>query len=177
MLGLGFLMIEMAFIEKLGLILLHPVYSAAAVLSAFLVFAGLGSLSVPALTGWTERRGLSFLTVLVAMLAAIVLLQAWLFPHVFAALAAWPLSVRLGAVILMLAPVAYLMGMPFPYALERLAGVDRNWLPWAWGINGFASVVASPLALIVAMDFGFNRVMLIALGCYVLAAVFLPRSR
>ena len=177
MLGLGFLMIEMAFIEKLGLILLHPVYSAAAVLSAFLVFAGLGSLSVPALTGWTERRGLSFLTVLVALLAVIVLLQAWLFPHVFAALAAWPLSVRLGAVILMLAPVAFLMGMPFPYALECLAGVDRNWLPWAWGINGFASVVASPLALIVAMDFGFNRVMLIALGCYVLAAVFLPRSR
>ena len=173
-LGLGFLMIEIAYIQKLGLILLHPVYSAAAVLGTFLVFAGLGSLAQPALQARAERHGWSFLGVLVVLLAASVLVQGALFPRLFEVMAPWPLTARLAGVILMLAPVAFLMGMPFPYALSRLANINRDWLPWAWGINGFASVVASPLALIVAIDLGFNAVMVVALGIYGLAALVLP---
>ncbi len=67
------------------------------------------------------------------------------------------------------------MGMPFPLGLSRLAADAPAFVPWAWGINGFASVIAAVLATLLAIAMGFTVVVLIALALYVLAALLLGR--
>ena len=70
----------------------------------------------------------------------------------------------------LIAPLAFCMGMPFPLALSRIAAHRPDLVPWAWGINGCASVLSAILATLLAMSFGFRAVVLIALALYLLAA-------
>jgi hypothetical protein len=74
----------------------------------------------------------------------------------------------------LLAPLAFCMGMPFPLALREL---DEPLVPWAWGINGCASVVSAVLATLLAIDFGFSTVLWIALALYVLVLAAFPQRR
>ena len=81
--------------------------------------------------------------------------------------------------MVVIAPVGYLMGFPMPMALLQLDQSAPTAIPWAWGINGFASVLASPLAMIIGLTWGFLSVGLIALGLYVFAGLVflrLPRA-
>ncbi|NIN38555.1 MAG: hypothetical protein GTO67_07745 [Gammaproteobacteria bacterium] len=70
----------------------------------------------------------------------------------------------------LIAPLAFFMGMPFPLGLKRLSATAPGFVPWAWGINGFASVVSAVLATLLAIEFGFNVVIVLALLLYSLAA-------
>jgi L-cystine uptake protein TcyP (sodium:dicarboxylate symporter family) len=69
--------------------------------------------------------------------------------------------------------LAFFMGMPFPLALVRVAAARSALVPLAWGINGCASVLSAILAILLAMSLGFNAVVLIAIGLYVVAAATL----
>jgi phage shock protein PspC (stress-responsive transcriptional regulator) len=66
--------------------------------------------------------------------------------------------------------------MPFPLGLSRVARHAPDFIPWAWGINGFASVLSAALATLLAIAFGFNTVVLLALAFYVLAAALMPKD-
>ena len=68
---------------------------------------------------------------------------------------AWPLGLRLAAALVLIAPLAFAMGLPFPLGLRRFGTRSAALVPWAWGVNGCASVLASPLAMIIAMQWGF----------------------
>ncbi|MGZ5462888.1 MAG: SAM-dependent methyltransferase [Thermoanaerobaculia bacterium] len=151
--GLGFLFIEIAFMQRLTLFLGHPLYAIAVVLASFLVFGGLGS-GVSARIG--ERRA-RLVPIVVALLAVIVLLFVGVLPLGFSDAA------RIAMGIVLVAPLAFAMGMPFPLGLRRLASDD---VPWAWGINGTASVIASMLATLVAVHFGFSVLVLLAAALY-----------
>ena len=70
----------------------------------------------------------------------------------------------------LITPLAFCMGMPFPLALARLAAHMPGLVPWAWAINGCASVLSAILATLFAMSFGFRAVVLLALALYSLAA-------
>ena len=72
--------------------------------------------------------------------------------------------------ITLIAPLACLMGMPFPLGLRQLARHAPDWIPWAWGVNGCASVVSAVFATIMAIHGGFKLVILLALVLYGLAA-------
>ena len=72
--------------------------------------------------------------------------------------------------VILIAPLAFFMGMPFPLGLSRLSGSAPGFVPWAWGINGFASVVSAVLATMLAIEFGFRVVIVLALVLYALAA-------
>ena len=61
------------------------------------------------------------------------------------------------------------MGMPFPIGLSLTAQRNKTFIPWAWGINGYATVIGSVLSVILALHFGFRVVLLIAAAIYVLA--------
>ncbi len=74
---------------------------------------------------------------------------------------------------LLIAPLAFCMGMPFPIGLKRLADSAPDFIPWAWGINGFASVISGALATLLAIEFGFSAVVLLALGLYASAAAII----
>ena len=71
----------------------------------------------------------------------------------------------------LIAPLAFFMGMPFPLGLTRVAGRAADFVPWAWGINGYASVLSTALATLLAIELGFTAVLLAALAFYGLAAV------
>jgi hypothetical protein len=88
------------------------------------------------------------------------------------ALAGWSTAGRALLAAGLLAPLAFCMGMPFPLALREL---DEALVPWAWGINGCASVVSAALATLLAVDFGFSVVLWIALALYVLVLAVFPR--
>jgi hypothetical protein len=72
--------------------------------------------------------------------------------------------------LLLIAPLAFCMGMPFPLALSRVSAWAPGLMPWAWGINGCASVLSAILATLLAMNVGFTCVMLIAITLYLVAA-------
>ncbi|MDI9238345.1 hypothetical protein QLQ15_05390 [Lysobacter sp. LF1] len=108
---------------------------------------------------------------------AIVFAMVWQFVvfalvHEYAA--AWPVAWRAVAGLVGLAPLAFAMGMPFPLGLARLAQEEPGLVPWAWGINGCASVVAAILALLLAIAFGLRATLLLAVALYVFAAWVWP---
>jgi len=168
--GLAFLFIEIAFIQKFILFLHHPLYAVAIVLTAFLLFAGAGS-------AWTARRQAHpsptqhATARAVSGIAVFGLLYLLLLDPVFTALLHLPVVIRILVAIVLIAPLAFFMGMPFPLGLARLAAVRPALVPWAWGINGCASVLSAVLATLLAIQFGFTAVIITALLLYVLAAL------
>ncbi len=168
-LGLGYLAAELAVIQVLGLALGHPVYAVAAALAGFLVGSGIGSI-------WSDRIGPERGPAVLAAIALLLLAQAVLLLNLahLAQPAPWP--VRLGVALLACLPAATLMGMPFPLGLRTLVAGERARLAWAWAANGFASVVAAPLAALLALELG-SRVVLAAAGSAYLAAwLVYPRA-
>ncbi|MDF2689657.1 MAG: spermidine synthase, partial [Microvirga sp.] len=163
-LGFGFIFIEISFIQRFTLFLGHPLAAIAVVPAAFLVFAGLGS-------GMTGERRQAAIVIAVAGIILfagtyLVALPAWL-PE----LIAWPFPAKIAVTLLLIAPLAFAMGVPFPVGLARVAADAPELVPWAWGINGCASVVGSVLASLLAMHVGFTLVVSLALLLYAIAAL------
>jgi hypothetical protein len=161
--GLGYMAAEIAAIQQLNLLLGHPVYAVAAVLVALLVFSGAGS----ALSDRHQPRQALRVTLL---LAAILALYAVSMLGIVRLLQPAALLVRAAAAALVLAPVAVLMGVPFPLGLRGLAS-DPETTAWAWAANGFASVAAAPGAALIALEAGSRVLLLVAALAYAGAAV------
>jgi hypothetical protein len=92
----------------------------------------------------------------------------------FVWLASWPTVARAAVSIVLIAPLAFFMGMPFPLALTSLGGGGGTLIPLAWGVNGCASVLSAVLATLLAIHFGFTVVVLLALLLYVAAMLGFP---
>ena len=171
LLGLAFLFVEMAFIQKFILFLSHPLYSVAVVLAGFLLFAGFGSACSAYLARRAEARMRSPLTLVVVAIVAIALVYLLLLPFMFDRFAGLPDIPKIAISLMLIAPLAFFMGMPFPIGLSRVATTAAAFIPWAWGINGFASVVSASLATLLAIEFGFSAVIMLAMFLYGIAAL------
>jgi SAM-dependent methyltransferase len=172
--GLAFLFLEIAFIQKFMRFLHQPVFTAAVVLASFLVFAGLGSF-------WSQRysvQGTQRSGMLRAALGIIVTGVAYLFllDHLFNWLSAWPAMGRMVVSGLLIAPLAFFMGSPFPLALSSLGKQASTLIPLAWGVNGCASVLSAVLASLLAIHFGFFAVVVLALMLYGISALVFPAT-
>lgn len=163
-LGFGYMAAEIAAIQQLSLLLGHPVYAVTGVVGAFLVFSGLGSILSDRAP---PRRAWSASAVVAALLTACAFT---LLPLVHAVQGA-SLAVRVGAAVLLLAPLAGAMGFPFALGLRTLGGDASDGIAWAWAVNGFASVVAAPVAAVIAIEAGSHVVLAGAAAAYVLSAV------
>jgi hypothetical protein len=161
-LGAGFMFLEISTIQRLVLYLGHPTYSLTVVLACFLLFAGLGSLFAGR---FADRPG-TVLGPIVAVLCLLILGLALGLPPILEATLHLPLAARVAVVVVLLAPLNFTMGMPFPLGLERLKALSPRLVPWALGVNGGASVVASILCIVIAMETGFRSVMFLALLAY-----------
>jgi SAM-dependent methyltransferase len=175
LLGLAFLFVEMAFIQKFILFLSHPIYSVAVVLAGFLIFAGLGSRCSVNFAIALEKRGRSPVRVAVSGIVVFALSYIFLLPWLFAQCMGQADTVRILVALATIAPLAFCMGLPFPLGLRFAAGHAPGFIPWAWGINGFASVVSATLATLLAIELGFTAVLLLALVFYVLASFLFVR--
>jgi len=168
--GMAFMFIEIAFIQKFILFLFHPLYAVSVVLCTFLVFAGLGSLMS---ARWHKHVSLPRITAGIAVLSVLYVL---LLPGLFDWLVQLPGLFKIPVSALLIAPLAFLMGMPFPLGMSVVSEKLPSWIPWAWGVNGCASVVSAILATLLAIHLGFVFVVLVAVVLYLLAALVLQRE-
>jgi hypothetical protein len=169
--GLAFLFIEIAWIQRLRLFLGHPVHAATVVLATFLVCAGLGSL-------WAQRLSPAARLPALRGAVAVIALSCLLFlagvPAWLGQWAAAPLPVRALVAAGLVAPLAFALGMPFPLGLARLAASAPAAVPWAWAVNGSASVISAALAPLLSATAGFGALILVALSTYLLIAWVQP---
>jgi spermidine synthase len=156
LLGLGYLFVEIPLMQRFILFLGHPAYAFATVLFSLLLFSGIGSLLA------RRFRPVAAL----ALLCGAILIYPALLPIAFRALLGWPLAWRLVVAAVGLAPLGLLMGVPFPTGVAALEARAPDLIPWAWAINGCASVLASILAAMLALSWGFWGVLLLAVAAY-----------
>jgi len=169
-LGLGYMAIEMALIQKFGLLLGHPNLALSVVLASLLLATGVGSL----LSGGVTRATGGSLRFVTYALSFVILAELLL---VFPRLSRWvalPPAGRVGLVAALVAPIGLLLGVYFPTGLDRLKHVSPGLVPWAWGLNGMASVVAPILAVAVSMTAGISALFLASLPVYLLAGFAAP---
>lgn len=162
--GLAFLFIEIAMMQKMILFLHHPIYAIPVVLTAFLVFAGLGSAWTQTLLARLSARQLLFRAVISLIIIAIgysVFISA-----IFEAFSSYNIVIKIIISLILIAPLALAMGIPMPLALNELSKNNSHYIPWAWGINGCASVISAVLASLLAIHFGFNQVIVAGLLLY-----------
>jgi hypothetical protein len=169
LIGLGFLLVEIPLAQHFILFLGQPVYGLTAVLFALLFFSGLGS--------WTSAR-LPHRATLTALIVLVALYPA-LLSRLFDLFLGTSLGLRLVFAAVALAPLGLLLGVPFPRGIRWLETRAPELIPWAWGVNGAASVVASVGAALLALSFGFSRVLIAGALCYggALAVVVLQHQR
>ncbi len=172
-LGYGYLAVETVLLHELVLFVGHPTYAITVVILAMLLFSGIGSVVVERIVPDRLTNVLAFVLVIVVALGA---LQAWVVPDVLYAVAfGLPLGVRALIVLLVLAPLGLVMGMPFPLALRILRPEASGMVPWAWALNGYMSVVASLGTVLISRLAGYDVAFGVALLAYVLAIGFSRR--
>ena len=170
--GLGFMFIELAAIHQFLLYLEEPIYASAIVLTAFLAFAAAGSyVSGRLAAGWGARRNSQWAAT--AVIGLCIAWAAWL-DTLLSLSAAAPLEAKIVISLLLIAPLAFAMGQLFPSALASLAREQPELVPWAWAVNGCASVVGAVLAMVLALGFGFDGCLLAATAMYAVTLASFP---
>jgi spermidine synthase len=162
--GFAFMFLEMALLPKYILLLAQPIYSTAVVLGSVLVFAGCGSLTVR----HVESRSV---WVAVASVCAWVLVQALAEERLFGWALGWPFGARLALTVGMVGTLSFFLGWTFPIGLRQISDRYPSLVPWAWGINGCASVIGAVLGKMISMSAGLQMTMMVAALLYVFAAV------
>ena len=164
-LGLGFIMVEIGLLQRFLLFLGQPIYTYAVVLAGLLIFTGIGSYAAGR-WGAAAARALRWALPIAVL---VVLASAVTTPLVFRAFLGLGLGARIVIAMLLVAPLGFILGMPFPLGL-RLAMQRSSALgSWAWGVNGFFTVIGTVLALMLGMMIGFRMVLLLACVCYLAA--------
>jgi hypothetical protein len=170
--GFGFMLVEIAAMQRLNLFLGHPIYGMTVVLFCLLLASGGGSYlsSVIVPEGSALRRAALCLTALVVVVAATGKLGPWIFARFEAATT----PVRILVAVATLIPLGLSMGMAFPLGMRVASRRSSELAPWLWGINGAASVCASVVAVFVSLTSGISTAYGIGVVCYVVAvAAFL----
>jgi hypothetical protein len=135
-LGLGFLMIEISFMQKYMLVLGNPTYALSVTICSLLVSAAVGAALCR--RGWGRPQ--RFLGMLLAATIGLVVLEGAAMPALRESLLAAPFPMRIGVTAAMQFPLGVALGMYFPTGLELLRRIEPRLIPWAWAINGVASV-------------------------------------
>ncbi len=181
--GLGYILVEIAFIQRFVLFLGHPTYALTVVIFLLMVSSGAGSLTS---RRWLPRTEMVWIP-LIAVLAALVSYVFFL-PGQLAALVGTSFEARLLISAVLLIPLGFVMGMPFPTGLRALAAIASgksragqecadNAVEWAWAMNAAASVLGSVLAMVIAIQFGLTVTLACGGAAYLLALVLMPALR
>jgi len=156
--GLGYILVEIAFIQRFVLFLGHPTYALTVVVFLLLLSSGAGSLASRQWLADTQRVWVSLLGIVV-----VLLLYVFKLPALLNTLIGLPFPAKLLVSAALLVPLGFAMGMPFPTGLRALAGRtgprrgnEQNQVEWAWAMNAGSSVLGSVLAMVIAIQFGLN---------------------
>jgi len=169
--GLAYMVLEMTLLSRMTHLIGDPVQAASVTIAGFLVFSSAASLVAQRLLK-KGGRSLGGIVVALVCVAGVELALLGRLAHLAGAL---PLPGRYGMALLAIAPLAFLMGFPMPLALWRVDRAQPSLIPWAWGVNGFASVLAAPAATAIGMAWGFTYAGAAAMVLYLLAAAVFRR--
>jgi hypothetical protein len=161
--GFGYMLVEVVLMQKLQLFIGDPTQALVLVLGGMLMASGLGSFA----SGRIPRRAIIALVAAVPILLA---LYAWRMDSWFLAFRGLRGAARLAVAGGLILPLAFLMGMPFPYAMETLkARSSRDFASLLFGVNGLASTIGSVTAFYVNVNSGYTRCFAIGTACYAAA--------
>ncbi len=181
--GLGYIMVEIAFIQRFVLFLGHPTYALTVVIFLLMISSGAGSLFSRL---WLPRTNLAWVPLVLVIVTLIA--DVFFLPSRLAALVGMDFGYRLLVSGVLLIPLGFVMGMPFPTGLRALAALPApefpagdsasdNAVEWAWAMNAAASVLGSVSAMVIAIQFGLTVTLACAAGAYLLALMLLPALR
>ena len=175
--GLGYMFVEIVFIQRFILYFGSPIYAAAAVISSMLICSGIGSY----MSSRIRANGRSPLPLFVlGFIIVLLFLYAIILTPVLQKTIALPFEAKLFLAFIFIAPPTFFMGMPFPVGISSLAAPstrghsgksNEKKVPWAWGINGCVSVISTALATIIAVEIGFVWVVVFASLAYCLPLI------
>ena len=173
-LGFGFMFFEITLIQRLILFLGYPTYSLTVTLASLLIFTGVGAL----LSARLKAKPDLVVKILAPTIVVLGLAYLFLLPMLTESLLSTGLAIRVMVAFLVLAPLGVTLGMFMPLGLGAVAdltGHKEEYVAWGWAVNGFASVIGSVLTTIIAMVFGFNTVLALAMVVYLVALASLRR--
>jgi len=173
LLGAAYMFLEMGFIQKLSLLIGHPVFGVAVALVGFLFFSGCGAIFAERLLARISCRWLIWSAIV--LIIVIGLFEIVLLYFGFDLLVGYSRWVRVAVGLVIVALPGFFMGMPLPSALREVYSRSEAMVPWVWGANGFASVTGAVLGTLLAISIGFRMVILTALVCYFLAGFVFMR--
>jgi hypothetical protein len=162
LIGLGFMLCEIAMLQYFGIYLGHPIYSLSVCLFSLILATGIGSL-VSGRIAMDRLRNFAIWSVAVGVY--LVLLQ-WKLSDLFEATTAQPLPVRIGVALAIVMPLGFLLGFAFPTGMRLVEAIDRRPTAWFWGINGATGVLASVLAVMIGIAWGIDVTILASAVCY-----------
>ena len=172
-LGAGYILIQVALIQKFVLLLGHPTYALTVIVFSMLVASGAGSFWSRRVIAGDDARLMRVL----AGVAILVALLAFAAPALTGAAVSWPLPAKMLITALAIAPAAFLMGMPFPSGLRRLEERHSPSVRWAWSLNAAASVLGSGGAIVLAIYTGLQATLLFGGALYLVALVVILATR
>jgi hypothetical protein len=172
-LGLGFMLIEIALMQKLVIFLGHPTFALSLVLVSLLASAGVGSLLAGRIA---VVRGKHLRWILLGIIA-VVLLDVLAVNHLLPLLLGVPLWARMLVVLVLLVPTGLVLGMPFPSGMRAVEEQCPQLVPWGWAVNAFFSVFGSIFCIVLSMAIGFSNVFYVAIGVYVLGLLGMKTAR
>lgn len=170
MLGAGFMLVEVSLIQKTLLVLENPAYTLAVILASILISSGLGSMLSSRLPELKTHYS-------PLIISAVVLGYSMILPSLMDALSSHILPVRMIVLAVLMVPMGFLMGIPFPAGLKILGRQGDGLIPWAWAINACISVLAPILTIMLALVTGFRTVLWVGAAAYFMAFVALLRLR
>ena len=171
--GVGYILIEVALIQKFVLFLGHPTYALTVVIFSMLLSSGVGSYASRRLIGEMDVR----LVMALAVVTGLVTILGGVVTFALSALPGLPLALKIFLTVLLIAPAGFVMGMPFPAGLARLESWHKPSLRWAWSLNAASSVLGSVGALMCAIYLGLLQTLLVGGVLYLCAALVLVASR
>jgi spermidine synthase len=180
--GLGYMLVEITFVQRLVLFLGNPIYAITVVIFLLLVSSSVGS--------WVSHHWLGRFTQVRVALAAIIgvlIADVVLLSRMLSTLVGLPFLLKLIVSAILLVPLGFAMGMPFPTGLRQLTGKVRdrtgtaaaseNTVEWAWAMNAGSSVMGSVLAMVIAVHLGLNVTLACGAAAYLAALMFTPAFR
>jgi len=164
--GTGFMLIEVSMLQRLIVFLGHPIYSLSVILFVLLLTGGLGSYLSTRIADDHLRdsgtRGLGILTALLVLAGFVTVPLVTIFADA-------ETSVRIAVSAVLLGVMGVFMGIAFPLGMRLAVALRRELAPWLWGVNGATSVLASVLAVVIAMAVGISASFWAGVASYVVA--------
>lgn len=170
--GVGYILIQVALIQRFVLFLGHPTYALTVIIFSMLLSSGAGSFFSRRLLQASPRK----LGIVLAAIACIIAVLAFVVTAVVEGGVALDFAVKVFIAVLMISPAGFLMGMPFPTGLTLLERALPATVRWAWATNAAASVLGSAAAIFLAIYLGLQLTLIFGGCCYLGAALSLRMS-